>query len=204
MLTTLLSLNFLQKCWIWINEWDTILFLQINKKWTSSWLDIIFPWWREANTWVPFYLFLIVFGIMNFRKQFLSWLLFVIVTFTISDQFSSTLIKKWVARPRPCNDAFLTNKVRLLLENCGSGFSFTSSHATNHFALAMFLFITLHPFFKKWGYLFFVWAATIAYAQVYVGVHYPLDVICGGLLGSGIGFIIGHFFRKKNGELNDG
>jgi undecaprenyl-diphosphatase len=92
--------------------------------------------------------------------------------------------------------------VRLLINNCSGGYSFTSSHATNHFGLALFLFITLQSVFKKWRYLFLFWAATICYGQVYVGVHYPLDVLCGAILGSATGYITGTVFNKKIGLLN--
>ena len=149
MTTTLLSFSFFQKIWAWLDHWDTWLFLKINTVWTYPFLDSVYPWWREANTWIPFYLFLLIFGIMNFQKKVIPWLLFVAITLTLSDQISSNLIKNWVARPRPCRDDFLMGKVRLLLDNCSGTFSFTSSHAANHFAFAMFLFITLQPFFKK-------------------------------------------------------
>ena len=202
MLITLLSLTFFQKYWAWLCHWDTWLFLKINTEWTNPFLDSISPWWREANAWVPLYLFLIIFGIINFKKKVWYWLLFTAITLTLSDQLSSNLIKNLVERPRPCRDEFLADKVRLLLNNCSGGYSFTSSHATNHFAFAVFIFITLQPFFKKWTYLFFVWAATICYGQVYVGVHYPLDVVCGAILGCGIGYLTGTFFTKKIGPLS--
>ena len=83
---------------------------------------------------------------------------------------------------RPCADPLMTGKVNLLLDHCSGGFSFTSSHAANHFGLAMFLFISLTPLFKKYTCLFFIWAGIISYAQVYVGVHYPLDVLAGAMI----------------------
>ena len=200
--TTFLSLSFFQKLWSWLGHCDTWLFLKINTVWTHPFPDSVFPLWREANAWAPLYLFLVVFAIMNFKKKAIPWILFVVITLTLTDQISSTLIKNWVARPRPCRDEFLINQVRLLLNNCSGGYSFPSSHATNHFGFAVFVFITLQPIFKKWGYLFFVWAATICYGQVYVGVHYPLDVVCGAILGSGIGYLTATFFTKKIGTLN--
>jgi undecaprenyl-diphosphatase len=90
----------------------------------------------------------------------------------------------------------MEGKVRLLLDHCSGGFSFTSSHAANHFGLAMFIFMTIQPLFKKYTWLFFIWAAVIAYAQVYVGVHYPLDIFVGALIGLFIGWFIGSVFNK--------
>ncbi len=92
-------------------------------------------------------------------------------------------------RPRPCQNEALKEEVRLLVP-CGSGYSFTSNHATNHFALAVFFAGTLGVFFKRWRWLLFLWAALVAYAQVYVGVHYPLDVAAGALLGMTIGSLV--------------
>ncbi|RZL15228.1 MAG: phosphatase PAP2 family protein, partial [Pedobacter sp.] len=72
---------------------------------------------------------------------------------------------------------------------CGSGYSFPSAHATNHFGIAVFLILV---FYKKWKPILplgLLWAFSIAFAQVYVGVHYPVDIICGSLLGTLLGFI---------------
>ncbi len=196
---SLLLVPFLQKLLHLLEQWDTVLFLRINTQWIHPWLDSIFPWWREANTWIPLYLFLAVFAVMNFKQRSFPWILFVVVNFTLTDQISSSLVKKLAGRIRPCNDPFLMSQVRLLLNNCGAGFSFTSSHATNHFGLAMFIFITLRSVLGKWAWLFLIWAATVSYAQVYVGVHYPLDVLGGALLGCGIGYGMGIFFNKRIG-----
>lgn len=200
--TPVLLMSFFQKLWFTIQEWDVWLFLKINTQWTNSFLDSVFPWWREANAWVPLYLFLVVFALMNFKQKALPWILFIIVTLTITDQVSSTLIKNWVARLRPCRDESFMSHVRLMISNCSGGYSFPSSHATNHFGFAMFLFITLQPVVqKKWRWLFFVWAATISYGQVYVGVHYPVDVICGTVLGCTIGYLTGWVYNNKVGPV---
>jgi membrane-associated phospholipid phosphatase len=198
---TVLLLSFFQRILAWIGECDQWLFLSINTEWTNSFFDSIFPWWREANTWVPLYLFFIVFSILNFKQKAFPWILFIIVTLTITDQLSSTFIKNWVERMRPCRDEDLMGQVRLILNNCSGGYSFPSSHATNHFGFAMFIFITLRPILKKWGWLFFVWAATICYGQVYVGVHYPVDVLCGAILGCMIGYLTARFYNKKIGPI---
>jgi undecaprenyl-diphosphatase len=159
------------------------------------------PFFRESTFWIPLYLFLIVFVFVNFGKNGWVWLLFAFITVLLTDQFSSSIVKNWVMRPRPCNDPLFSGQVRLLLDHCSGGYSFTSSHATNHFGMATFLCITLGRFFGKWKYLLFIWAALICYAQVYVGVHYPLDVVFGALLG----FLIGQFVcwaYQKSDPLN--
>ena len=198
----LLSISFFQECLQWLEQWDTYLFFKINTVWTNPVLDSIYPWWRDANAWIPLYLFLLVFVLLNFKKKALPWILFAVLTLVLTDQLNSTYIKSWVGRLRPCSDPNFMGHVRLLLNNCSGGFSFPSSHAVNHFGFAMFVFLTLHPIFKKWGYLLFLWAGSIVYGQVYVGVHYPVDVVCGSLLGCLLGYIMATIFNKKIGVLN--
>ena len=172
-----------------LQSFDQSLFVFVNRIATHPILDVLMPFFRESTVWIPFYLFLIVFIFVNFGKKGWVWLLFAFITVLLTDQLSSSIIKNWVQRPRPCADPLFSNQVRLLLDHCSGGYSFTSSHATNHFGVATFLFVTLGRFFGSWKYLLFIWAALICYAQVYVGVHYPLDVIFGALLG----FMLGHF-----------
>ena len=198
----LLSISFFQECLQWLEQWDTYLFLKINTVWTNPVLDSIYPWWRDANAWIPLYLFLLVFVLLNFKKKALPWILFAVLTLVLTDQLNSTYIKSWVGRLRPCSDPNFMGHVRLLLNNCSGGFSFPSSHAVNHFGFAMFVFLTLRPIFKKWGYLLFLWAGSIVYGQVYVGVHYPIDVFCGSILGCLLGYMMATIFNKKIGLLN--
>lgn len=202
MLHNLLLISFFQRLWSWLNQLDTWLFLKVNTAWTNSFLDDVFPWWRNANTWIPLYLFLVLLALMNFKQKAIPWILFAVITVVLTDQASSTLLKHWVARPRPCREDFLAGQMRLLLDGCSGGYSFTSSHAANHFGFAMFVYMSTMHVCKKWGWLFFLWAATISYGQVYVGVHYPLDVLCGGLLGCGIGYATASFFNKKIASLS--
>jgi undecaprenyl-diphosphatase len=77
---------------------------------------------------------------------------------------------------------------------------FTSSHATNHFAAAMYIFTTFKSISKRW-FLIFLWAFTISYAQVYVGVHFPADVICGAIVGLMVGYLPAIIYNKKIGLL---
>ncbi len=182
-----------------LKQWDTALFFKINTEWTNSFLDSNYPWWREATTWVPLYFFLLFLAFYNFGFKVWPWVLFFILTVVLTDQVSSGILKDWINRPRPCNDEDILYKARLLLGHCPGSGSFTSSHAANHFGAACFLYFSMRPYFKKWGYLFFIWAATISYGQVYVGVHYPLDIICGAILGSGIGIATSSFFNRRIG-----
>ena len=180
-----------------LKNWDRWLFTKINQDWTTPFLDNLFPFWREAMTWIPLYLFLLLFVLINFGKKAWPWILFLILTVTITDQVSSHVLKPLVNRPRPCHDVLLADHIRLLLGYCSDSRSFTSSHAANHFGVGIFIFCTLKTYFKNWSYLFLLWAATVSYGQIYIGVHYPLDVLGGALLGSTIGYLMALFINKR-------
>jgi membrane-associated phospholipid phosphatase len=182
-----------------LNNWDVSLFYKINTVWTNSFLDHNFPWWRDATTWYPVYLFLLVFILINFGWRAWTWILFIIINIVITDQLSSTFIKQLVSRLRPCQNPDMAEHIRMLLNHCSGGNSFPSSHATNHFGAAVFIFCTLKKYLGNWAYLFFFWAASISYGQVYVGVHYPLDVLGGAIIGSIIGYSVSFIYNKKIG-----
>lgn len=173
---------------------DQELFHIINSEWTNPFFDGVLPLLRDKMTWIPVYVFIVSFFLVNYRSKAYFIILFLIVSVGISDMVSSKFIKPTIERIRPCNDDDLIQK--RVLVRCGSGYSFTSSHASNHFALSFFLIFLLYDH-KKWiKFLLLFWAISVSYAQVYVGVHYPLDVISGGLLGFVIAAISFNFYRK--------
>ena len=119
----------------------------------------------------------------------------VLVTFAMGDLIASRLIKPFIARIRPCNDFSLANEI-INRVPCGSGYSFPSAHATNHFAIAVFLICLFYPKWKPILPLGLFWAFLISFAQIYVGVHYPIDTIFGALLGTSIGFFTFYIYTK--------
>lgn len=176
-------------------QFDQYLFQLINSVWTTELLDVVMPVWRSKYFWLPLYIFLISFLLINFGKKGGFLFLFALGTIAISDTLSSQVIKKNVQRVRPCNDPQVSDLVDLKVK-CGGGYSYTSSHATNHFALAFFLIFTLGIRFRwiKWVLVF--WASSVSYGQVYVGVHYPLDVISGGILGIIVGILMARLYAS--------
>jgi membrane-associated phospholipid phosphatase len=177
---------------------DQELFFFINNNMHIGWLDKIAPYWRSMYFWIPVYVFFMSYLLTNFdKKQAAIYILALGLTVGTADVISSRLIKNTVARLRPCNDENVKLKVKLLVP-CGSGYSFTSSHATNHFAAAIFVILTFVGSRKWLKYSLLAWAASISIGQVYVGVHYPLDVFCGAILGIGVGYL-GAFLYKKYG-----
>lgn len=188
--------------WQHIQPFDAWLLTHINQDWSSTFLDTVLPYMRETLFWIPLYLFLVLFVTMNFGLKGLWWLLGFILTAALADIISSQIIKQNVIRIRPCQDGEVAQHIRFFINYCPRSSSFTSSHACSHFAQAMFFFLTLRSVIGKWAGLFFGWAFVIAYTQVYVGVHYPFDVVCGGLLGCGIGLVTGKLFNNKIGILS--
>ena len=166
---------------------DYRLFEWINHGWQHPWLDIIMPYWREKTTWIPAYLLMVGILVWKYRLKTLYFVIALGITVGVADQVSSELIKKNVERLRPCRESKLEPAARTLI-HCGGGYSFTSSHATNHFAVAVFLFFSWGLRWKKWRWLLLLWAASIALGQVYVGVHYPLDITVGAIIGSLLGY----------------
>jgi undecaprenyl-diphosphatase len=187
--------------WHTIQPVDTWLLTHINQDWSNSFLDTLLPYMRETLFWIPLYLFLLLFVTMNFGIKGLWWVLAVVLTAAISDIISSQVIKQLIMRTRPCQDEQVSMQIRFFINYCPGSSSFTSSHATSHFAQAMFFFVTLRGIMGKWANLFFLWAFIIAYTQVYVGVHYPFDVFFGSVLGCGIGFAMSKMFHSRIGKL---
>lgn len=179
---------------------DYTVWYYLNTVWHNGFLDAVIPYFRNQWTWAPLYLFLLVFTLQNFKRTGIIWCLFFLGTFAISDQLSAHVLKEIFVRIRPCNDPNLAGIVHNIVP-CGSGYSFPSSHAANHFSLAAFMSLTLEKYGKWISWLSFFWAALVAYSQVYVGVHFPFDVFCGGLLGIAVGIFTAKIFRSKF-ELN--
>ncbi len=181
---------------------DETLFFWVNVSCQNAVFDWLMPLLRNKFTWVPLYAFIVSFLLINFRRKGLMAVLALVLAVALSDSVSSQLLKKSVKRLRPCK-VMEPNREMYLLVPCGSGYSFPSSHATNHFAMATYLMLLLGRLFRRVRLLLLVWASLIAFAQVYVGVHYPFDVIGGALLGSTIGWGIHMLFSKMTtgGEL---
>lgn len=174
---------------------DHSIWVKINNEWHFRLLDEIMPIMRNQYTWAPVYAFLLFFSIWKFGKKGLFWSLAYFISFALCDYISAGIIKEAVMRLRPCNDPINSLQMRLLVE-CGSGYSFPSSHATNHFGMSLFLYFSFGKFYKWIKPTVILWAALVAYAQVYVGVHYPIDVFTGAIIGSLIGFLIAKLFNR--------
>jgi membrane-associated phospholipid phosphatase len=187
--------------WRQIDEWDKWLFLKLNGEWTNPFFDFILPYFRDSVFWAPLYIFLIVFAIANYGKKGWWWSLALLGSVAVADMIGTRVFKEGVERLRPCQDPDLMPYVRLLLKRCSGSYSFVSNHAANHFAIATFLSLTFRGVAGRWVWLAYAWAFFIAYAQVYVGVHYPTDVLAGALLGVMAGLLSATIVNKKAGSF---
>jgi undecaprenyl-diphosphatase len=182
---------------------DKWLFVKINRDSANSIFDAVMPFLRQTYFWFPLYLLILSFVVVNFKDKALSWLLTIGLTTGLCDVISSRFFKPVFARVRPCNDPDLAAQLHMLAGYCGGNGSFTSSHAANHFGMAVFLSMKIKHILGNWRYLFFVWASLVCYAQVYVGVHFPFDVLGGALLGTILGYIAATLWLKKAGPLSN-
>lgn len=176
----------------WLLHIDRQVFFQINHCMSNMVFDWMMPLMRNKYFWIPLYVLIAGLIIRKHRYQAIYVLGFALLSLLLADQISAHIIKPWVQRLRPCNDPDISALVHLRVA-CGSGFSFVSSHATNHFALAAyFISVFARPSNRFYITLFFlIWAGLISFAQVYVGVHFPFDVLTGAALGLIIGFGFG-------------
>lgn len=173
---------------------DIALFEFIHYDLANPFLDAVLPVYREKTTWIPLYLIMVFLLWKAYGwKKTLFLVLCIAVTLTVADQLAASVIKPWVGRARPC----ATDDAVRELVGCGGIYSFPSNHATNHFALAMVLSLTWLAE-RAWGWrlAIFLWAASIALAQVYVGKHYPVDIIAGAALGMFIATLVVSVYRR--------
>ncbi len=167
---------------------------QVSNSSFYAFFDAVAPLWRDKFFWIPLYVFTAAFLLINFeRKGFLA-LLFICATVGLTDTVASKIIKPLVHRARPCRHAAERNYKQIV--ECGHGYSFPSAHAANHFAMAFIVSFIFRKRKNIWKYLLFLWAASIALAQVYVGVHYPLDIFCGAVLGCLLAYAMSRFYLK--------
>jgi membrane-associated phospholipid phosphatase len=179
-------------------QWDYYVFKLINQGISIPIFESLIPWLRAPLFWLPLYIFIIAFVFFNFGKKAYWIVIFAILTVSTADLVSSRIIKTTVQRLRPCRTENLEVIQRV---PCGSGFSFTSSHATNHFSIATFLGLTLGQFRRRIRWSLWIWAGSISFAQVFVGVHFPIDILAGAVMGFIIGKLWSLLFFRYYGHI---
>ena len=172
---------------------DSDLFLYLNGL-HVDWLDKVMVLLTDMWVWMPLYLLLIYWAVKQYGKR--CWWVFLAVGLVVlcSDQISSHLFKPLFHRLRPCFNEDFEGIIHLPKGLAGGQFGFTSSHASNTFAIATFLTPILSKYCPWPAILLFLWAFISSYSRIYIGYHYPGDIIVGAILGVLIGMIFWKLF----------
>lgn len=180
-----------------IERLDQQLFLSLNS-FNSPFCDQVMHAISDKIIWIPLYLAILIYLGIKYQRKFFILLLFIILAATMADQLS-VLIKNLVQRPRPCHEPALDGLVHTFHNECGGLYSFVSSHASNSFNVALLSLLLIR---KRWFTIsIIIWAAVIGYSRIYLGVHYPGDVICGSILGALAGWFNYRLFILTDNKI---
>ncbi len=180
-------------------QWDQELFLYLNNLGTPTW-DWFWIFITHKFAAIPMYAYLLYLLYKNYNLKTLGiTLVFIALLITATDQLAN-VFKDAFARPRPCKEDFIAQG-RFLMDYCGK-YGYFSAHAASSTALAIFLGNILKKWYKLAFPLLFIWAMLVSYSRIYVGKHYPGDVITGILIGSIIGFLFYKLHQISIKKLN--
>jgi undecaprenyl-diphosphatase len=167
-------------------------------------LDFLMYWISNKMVWIPFYAVLAYFVYRKYPHRFLSICVFIAFMIALSDQLSSTVIKNSVMRLRPCHDPAIAPKLHLVNGYCGGSYGFVSSHASNAFALTSFLVFLFRKEYIKLQWVVLGWATLVSLSRIYLGAHFPGDIIGGALLGILLGVAAQRTFKLYDKNFKGG
>jgi len=178
-------------------KYDTELFIFLHnlgsETWDGLWLLITYKF-----TSIPIYALLLYLLYKHYGlKSMLVFVVVITLMITFTDQITN-VFKRGFMRPRPCGVDEIADKIRDIKIHCGK-YGFFSGHSSNSMAAAVFTGLLLKPYYKKLIFILLFWSAIIAYSRIYVGVHYPIDIICGMAFGAISGFM---FYKLSKYLLN--
>ncbi|MGC1244076.1 MAG: phosphatase PAP2 family protein [Chryseosolibacter sp.] len=165
-----------------ILELDKRLFLELNGSYHNPWLDQLMMFLSSTGAWLPLYLFLLYLIIRHFKKD--TWMVLLAIAFTIvlADQITSSLMKPFFERLRPTHDPEIERLVHIVNHYRGGKYGFASSHAANTFGIATLMWL-LFKNYRPWIGLLFLWALAVGFTRIYLGVHFPGDILVGDIVG---------------------
>ncbi len=172
---------------------DVDLFLWLNS-FHNSFFDGVMLLVSNKKTWIPLYAAMLIWLFFKENNKIIAKLSLIFLSILLTDQTCSGILKPLLHRLRPCYNEKISQIIHQV-GDCGGQFGFASSHAGNSFALAM----AWHLLFlqnSKWKSIPFIWAFVVAYSRIYLGVHYPADILVGGLIGIFYSSILYYIFQK--------
>lgn len=183
-------------------QYDTELFLYLNNLGTEAW-DGFWMVYTTKFYWIPFYALLLYLVWKRLQNKNAMWIAIgvIVIMVVFTDQITN-LFKFSFERFRPCHNPFVNTGMRIVKENCGGYFGFFSGHSSNSMAVAIFAGMMLKPKYKYAIYGLIVWSIIMGYSRIYVGVHYPLDVVCGLTFGAISGYLFYKLFNYLNFRCN--
>lgn len=183
-----------------IIELDQSLFLFLNGAGSDT-FDPLMVFLSSHWFWVPVYILLGAYFIKEQKLKGLIPIAILFITLTATDQASVHLFKEVFERLRPCHEPGIMDQMRLVTGRCGGQFGFVSSHATNSFGLA---FVSAGLIRKRWfTWTIMIWALVVSYSRIYLGVHYPGDILGGMILGIFIGWVITLIYRQITKRISE-
>ena len=173
---------------------DSDLFLFLNGL-HADWMDGVMVLITQMWVWLPLYLLLIYWTVKQYGKR--CWWIFLALALVVlcSDQLSAHVCKPLFQRLRPCYNTDLQGLIHLPKGMAGGQYGFVSSHAANTFAIAAFLTAALRKNYKWMGIALYLWAFISSYSRIYIGYHYPGDILCGAVLGILVGLTLWKVFQ---------
>jgi undecaprenyl-diphosphatase len=181
-------------------EWDRELLLYLNG-FHADWLDPAMLWMTETLFWLPLYIFLLYLIFKTYKKDGWIVLLGIAITIFLTDRITSGFMKPYFHRLRPSQEPTLVGLVHLVKQYKGGLYGFASSHAANTLGTAMYFFLVFRKQ-MKWIVWLFPWAVVMTYTRIYLGVHYPGDILVGGIVGLLSGWIA-YLIQKKISAWNE-
>lgn len=171
-----------------ILELDRKLFLELHNGFRDPLLDQVMMFLSTTYAWIPLHLLLLYLLFRRYGKQTWVWLFAIVLTVVLADQISSAVMKPIFERLRPSHEPSLIGQVHIVNQYRGGKFGFASSHAANTFGVAMLLWLVLRNH-RPWIGLLFLWAILVSFTRIYLGVHYPGDILGGFAVGAASAFV---------------